>query len=241
MKTLFSLLFIVCSLSLLAQPDIINDKNAEVRQVSGYSAIKVSGGIDLYLSQGSEAVAVSASEEKYRSYIKTEVKNGVLEIYYDDDRKGENRKHERNGGDKKLKAYVSFKTLHRLNASGASDVRVSGTINVNSLKMDLSGASDFKGSVKIQDLQLEMSGASDVDIDGTVTNLKIDASGASDLDGYGLITESCVVEATGASDIRLTVSRTLSAKASGASSVHYRGNATVDKAEAHGASSVKKA
>ncbi len=63
---------------------VINDKNVEVRNVSSFSAIKVSGGIDVYLSQSNEdAVAVSASDEKYRDDIKTEVKNGVLNIYFD--------------------------------------------------------------------------------------------------------------------------------------------------------------
>ncbi len=61
----------------------INDANAEKRNVSGYHAIEVSGGIDLYLSQGDESVAVSASETKYRDRIKTEVKDGVLKIWYE--------------------------------------------------------------------------------------------------------------------------------------------------------------
>src|SRR5213075_1215330 len=61
----------------------IHDANAEKRTVSSFHAIQVSGGVDLYLSQGSEAVAVSASETKYRDRIHTEVKNGVLKIWYE--------------------------------------------------------------------------------------------------------------------------------------------------------------
>ena len=41
---------------------VVNDPNAEKREVKGFHAIEVGGGIDLYLSQGNEAVAVSASE-----------------------------------------------------------------------------------------------------------------------------------------------------------------------------------
>ena len=56
---------------------IINDKNAEIRNVSAFTGIKVSGGIDVYLSQSNEcALAVSASDEKYNVNIKTEVRNG---------------------------------------------------------------------------------------------------------------------------------------------------------------------
>ncbi len=42
---------------------------AQVRKVSGFHAIKVSTGIKVYLSQGTEAVAVSASKEEYRDKI----------------------------------------------------------------------------------------------------------------------------------------------------------------------------
>jgi hypothetical protein len=65
------------------QAQKINDANAEKRNVSGYHAVEVSGGIDLYLSAGEESVAVSASETKHRDRIKTEVKNGVLKIWYE--------------------------------------------------------------------------------------------------------------------------------------------------------------
>ena len=71
MKKLFFLLsFTILALTVTAQK-VINDPNAEKRNVSGYHAISVSHGIDLYLSQGNESVAVSASETKYRDRIKT--------------------------------------------------------------------------------------------------------------------------------------------------------------------------
>ena len=71
MKSLFSFLFIALTFSGYAQ-DIINDKNAETRAVGSFSAIKVSGAIEVYLSQSnSEALAVSASEDKFRARIKT--------------------------------------------------------------------------------------------------------------------------------------------------------------------------
>ena len=55
------------------------------RNVTAFSGIKVSGGIDVYLSQGDDySLAVSASEEKYRDNIKTEVRNGILVISYND-------------------------------------------------------------------------------------------------------------------------------------------------------------
>lgn len=240
MKQILTILFAFTGLLSFAQDkDFINDKNAVTRSIGSFSAIKVSGGIDLYLSQGeTEALAVSASEEKYRDKIRTEVKNGTLEIWYDQDKLQD--KLNLNSGNRKMKAYVSFKSINKLNASGASDVLVSGTINLNSLRLDLSGASDFKGKVKLTDLNIDMSGASDVNIEGSVSTLRIDASGASDLKGYNLSSDDAVVDVSGACDVNITVNKTLSAEASGASSISYKGNAVVKKMNSSGASSIRK-
>ncbi|HET6993867.1 MAG TPA: hypothetical protein VFI06_02740, partial [Chitinophagaceae bacterium] len=77
MKKFIFLLSLVTTVMTVSAQKVVKDANAEKRNVSGYHAISVSNGIDLYLSQGSESVAVSASETKYRDRIKTEVKNGV--------------------------------------------------------------------------------------------------------------------------------------------------------------------
>ena len=83
MKKLLSVLFFAAITSAIPAQKTINDANAEKRTAGGYHAVEVSGGIDLYLSQGDESVAVSASETKFRDRIKTEVKDGVLKIYYE--------------------------------------------------------------------------------------------------------------------------------------------------------------
>src|SRR5262249_26030118 len=144
----------------------INDPNAEKRNISGFHAIEVSNGIDLYLSQGDETVAVSASEPKYRDHIKTEVKNGVLKIYYET-----NSNFHFTIGDRKLKAYVSFKDINKLNGSGGSDIFVDGTIKVSQLSLDVSGGSDFEGKVELNDLRVDASGGSDVKISGKAGKL----------------------------------------------------------------------
>ncbi|MFL5810265.1 MAG: GIN domain-containing protein, partial [Flavisolibacter sp.] len=73
---------------------------------------------------------------------------------------------------------------------------------------------------------------------GASSDLKVDASGGSDFHGYDLVTETCTVEASGGSDIDITVNKELSAEASGASDVSWKGSATVKKVKASGAGSV---
>jgi len=232
-STVAVLLFVTAS---FAQNQVISDANAQKRSIGSFHAIKVSHAIDLFLSQGNEeAVAVSAKTDEYRDRIKTEVENGVLKIWYDED-----GKFWKNTGNKHLKAYVSFKTLDKLTASGASDVVMNGTLKGDALSMNMSGASDFKGSIGVRSLDVDLSGASDATIDGKVEDLVVEASGASEFKGYDLETENCKAHASGASDIKITVNKELNAQASGASGVYYKGNGVIRDLKSSGASSISK-
>lgn len=235
-KLLFFALSLVLATSIMAQDEkiFVNDKNAQPRSLTeSYQAISVSGSVDLYLSQSDEeVVVVSASDVKYRDRIITEVKNGELKIYYND--KGL----QWNSGDKKLKAYVSFKTIQKLTAAGASDVFVNGVMKTDALKISISGSSDFKGAVDVNQLVLDQSGSSDARISGRAQNVKISVSGASDVKGYDLVTEYCEASASGASDIQITVTKELTANASGASDIYYKGEGITRNIKSSGASSV---
>ncbi len=231
MKYLFVFILSAFYVQLFGQT-VINDKNAEVRNTSSFSGIKVSGGIDLYLSQGNDyALAVSASEDKYRNEIKTEVDNGVLMISYG----GGSLRYNTN---RKLRAYVSFKTLESIEATGACDLNINETFKANSVKLKLSGACDIKGSLDIDNFDIDISGASTVKVKGAVRNLKIDASGASDLKNYDLVVDNCIASLSGASDVKITINKSISAKASGASSLNYKGNPEKKDVNTSGASSI---
>lgn len=233
MKKVFSLLIAVFFVAIGFAQKTLHDANAEVRTVSGFHAIEVSGGIDLYLSNGDEAVAVSARDKEVRDRIVTEVKDGVLKIYVDW-KKGLRFNFKGNS----MKAYVSFKTLDKLSASGGSDVLLEGAIKTDKLHVDLSGGSDFKGKVEVGSLTVNQSGGSDSNLSGTVTDLRIDASGGSDFSGYDLLSDNCVINASGGSDINITVNKELYAEASGASDVNWKGKAEVRGMKASGAGSV---
>jgi putative autotransporter adhesin-like protein len=234
MKKLLS--FIAFSLLLTAaNAQQINDPNVEVRQLKGFSSIRVSNAIDLYLSQGTEeVVAVSAEKVAWREHIKTTVEGGVLSIRYENTGDGFKM------GNRKLKAYVSVRNLQNLHASGASDVVIAGKLTGGDVVIELNGASDFKGSVDFKSLNLKLNGASDANITGRVITLKVDANGASELKGYELEADNCTAEASGASDIKITVNKELSAKASGASGVYYKGTGVIRDIKTSGASSISK-
>ncbi len=231
MKSFLFALFLL-PLAAFAQK-VINDPLVQLRDVPAFTGIRASGGMEIFLSQSdNSAVAVSAIESRFRDRIMTEVKNGVLVISYDND-SGEWLR-----GDKKLRAYISFAKLESLDVSGACDINLENTLRSSSLLLRLSGACDIKGDVDITDLNLDLSGASDVKISGKVENMKLESSGASDVRNYDLVVQNCVASISGASDVKISIVNSVSASASGASSLKFRGNPSKKDVATSGASSI---
>lgn len=223
------------ALQLSMAQDVIYDENAEVRQVPKFSGIDVSGTVSLYLSQGSESgVIVSAVDSKYNNKIKTEVINGVLKISVD-------------GGvwnsfswaNKKLKAYVSVGTLHKIGVSGASFLNINGVFKSDTLGFDISGASEIRGRIEVSHYHLNISGASESKLSGSAGLGIIGASGAARLNNYDLQTKNCTVNASGAASVRITATNELNAAASGGSSIYYKGKPALSKINSSGGSSIK--
>ncbi len=234
LKILPSFLFILLVTAAGAQKTF-NDPNAEVRQASGFHAISVSNAFNVYLTQGTaEAVAVSAADQKGRDQILVEVKNGILYIGLKKDAWKLFK------GNRKLKAYISCKNIDRLDISGATDLFIQGTLKADDLRIDVSGASNAKGVLEAKSMIIDLNGASDMTASGRVGNLKIVASGASNFKGVELSTDYCDARASGASDIRITVNKELSAHASGASDVKFKGQGVIRDIKTSGAGSISR-
>jgi Putative auto-transporter adhesin, head GIN domain len=227
-KIIFAIFTLLVMMKSNAQSD---DANKQTRPISGFHGIDISGGIDLYLSNGPESVAISASSTSVRDHIKTEVENGILHVYME-----KNWYHGIGSGH--MKAYVSLPELKTLVASGGSDVFLQNQITAGDLQVRLSGGSDLKGKLNANRLAITQSGGSDVNLSGIVQNLQVDASGGSDLNGYELVTDYASLNASGGSESHLTVNKELRIIASGGSDVTYKGAATVREIKSSGSSSV---
>ncbi len=235
-KILIVLTVIVAALGVQAQKFVINDANAELRKVSEFTGVRISSAIDLYISQGDElGVAVSSSDIKVRDRIKTEVKDGVLRIWFDGGSGWNDWK-----GNKHMKAYVSVKTLTMIKADGACDVELMGKIKADKLSIDLGGASDLSGQLDCTELDMDVNGASDTKLTGNVGSISIRLNGASSIKGWGLVTDFCDIDANGASSINVTVNKEMKVKASGASDINYKGNGIIREMKSSGASSINR-
>lgn len=237
MKKLLSLLILVLSLSAFAQNDqVFKDAHATPRTLNGsFTAISVSSGIDLYITQGNEeSVAVSAIDQKHRDLIITEVVNGTLKIHYD------NRGVTWKTGNKKLKAWVSFKNLEKLKAEAGSNVLVSGSIRADKLDLDISSGAGFKGDVQTTYLSADISSGAGVRISGKTDQLSVDVSSGADFKGYDFATNYCTASASSGASVHVTINKELTAKASSGADIKYKGEALIREMKVSGGGGVKK-
>lgn len=150
----------------------------------------------------------------------------------------------------KLSGASDFHSVYGLYAqhvevelSGASDFECD--IAADAIEMVLSGASDIKGHVIATDLDLKLSGASDALLEGQVATLKIDLSGASSIkkkiveDRYALVCDRCEGLLSGASHAYIHCDGQIEVVLSGASDLHYTGDATTSGSTVSGGSDIE--
>lgn len=191
----------------------------QTRHISGFHGISVSSGIDLYLTQKSvEEVAVEAESEDLDKII-TEVEGGILKIYIK-----EKSWFNMNWNSKPRKAYVSFKTLEKLDASAGSDVVSEARLKLDKLNLDASSGSDVKLELEVNDLSVGSSSGSDISLKGTANVMQADASSGSDIDASELQSKICDASVSSGSDVKVNVTEKLDASASSGGDITYSGN-----------------
>lgn len=209
---------------MLSAQKIINDANAQVREVKNFHAIKISHGIELHLTQGNaEAVAVSASANEYRDKIKTVVEDGVLKIYYDNNF----LRHLSDKRNKNLRAYVSFKDLDGIDASSGASVQMESELKVSKLELVYSSGATFHGEVNVNNMKVDQSSGSVITLSGIVNELKVESSSGSIFRGFNLAVNTCNAESSSGSGVQVTVNKELNVDASSGGYISYKGTGVI--------------
>ena len=236
-QTLLSLILLL-SIGAFAQNDaVINDPNVQKRTLNGsFSAIQVSDGIELYLTQGNEeSIAISASEDKYLERYKTEVDNGTLKLYYDNKGMPWNTNDRR-----KLKAYVSFKTLQKLRASAGANVKMKSVLKTEKLESSFTSGARFDGEVDVETLDISSSSGAEINMTGKSGKLKVDVSSGAIFKGYELVVDFCDAEASSGAGVRINVNKELTVRASSGGGVRYKGTGVIRDMDVSSGGNVKK-
>lgn len=222
MKNLRSSIIAIVLLSISSTFALAQDSKSV--SVKNFNSLRVSSGIDLYISQGAnENLTIKGRNDVIEDVI-VEQNGGEITIKY---------KEGINWGrvfkNQSIKVYVNYKTLKSLSASGGSDVYTQNTLKTDELSLTASGGSDLKMALDCKNLSIRISGGSDAELSGNGDNLRLEASGGSDVDAFGFTVNYAKATVSGGSDANLMVNKMLEASASGGSDITYKGNASLKK------------
>ena len=222
MKNLKQLTIVLICLSLTAclngqfRRTVTGNRNVETkeRQAGEFTGIRVSTGIDVYLSQGNNHKITVETDENLHEYIVTDVRNDVLNIYADANIRSAERK----------RVYVTMKDITSVSTSSAGDVIGETPVRTKSLRLSASSAGNIKLDVFTDRIRADISSSGDVTLSGEADLLEATLSSAGDLNAFNLTVREADVSASSAGDADVTVSEKLTARASSAGDINYRGN-----------------
>ncbi|MFD0749801.1 head GIN domain-containing protein [Mucilaginibacter calamicampi] len=193
--------------------------DTEDRKVADFKGISLSGSFDYYIKQGSSNTVRVEAPAKILSYIVTEVKNGVLNVYTKN-----NTSWTSLFNSEKVAVYITAKDINSIQLSGSGDVFFHEGIKSADLRISLSGSGDITGKITATSVDCSLTGSGDIRLSGRAENAKVKVVGSGDFTAAELQTNNTYVEVIGSGDARVNATGSLNAKVSGSGDIRYRGN-----------------
>lgn len=228
-----ALLSIICGCSEFAGEPVTQ----EFAFSGTYTELDVADAFNVTVSKDVSKVVVTAGE-KVMPKVVVETVDGILKIHL-------RGAFGIRSGWSEMKAVVPYNSkLKKIDFSGASEFRSDFPLEDDRVDIHLSGASKFYGKVAARSLDLAMSGASYTDVAGQANQLNLDLSGASKMSDkssgrrYQFSCSKCEGAMSGASETYFHCDGDIRVEISGASKLHYSGNATTGDCRVSGGSAI---
>ena len=186
----------------------------ETREVGSFNGISASSGVNVYLFHGEENKVVVEADENLQECVMVKIDGTTLKCYIDCDIRRS----------KALNVYVNFTELNKIAASSGADVYGETLIVTDQLLLNASSAADIKIETIAGNISAKASSGADIVLKGKAGNLDATASSDSDINAKNLKANTCILNASSGSDIIVTVSESIDAKASSGSDIIYYGN-----------------
>jgi hypothetical protein len=197
---------------------------SETRAVAGFDAVSFTSLGDLTIQQGEREGLTIEAEDAILRHIRTEVRNGTLEIGFDEP-----------GAwlsvfpTRPIRFTLTVVQLEAVELSGAGNVVVN-TLETNRLRAKLSGTGSMTVSGLATDsLVADLSGAGSLSASGTADHLEVIVSGFGSFNGANLQSESAEATLSGVGGATVWATAQLNATISGLGSVNYYGRPSVNK------------
>ena len=212
-------------------------QETQERKVSSFSSVKVTGSMDVFLTEGSTETVKVEVKGIEADKISTEVEGETLVI------KMKNRDGDWNFYSSKntfVKVYVTYRALKAVANSGSSDIVCQSTIKSPSFDINLSGSGDFKADLDVKNLEVSVSGSADITLKGKAETQAIAISGSGDFEGQSLEGNNVTVRVSGSGDVNVWAKESIEARVSGSGDIIYKGNPSKEISKSSGSGTIRK-
>ena len=232
MKILFILFGLIVLLSACVTKYGSGRIITEERQLEGFSAIEVSGNIEVDVSTGSGYSVKVEADDNVMPYVSTNLSGDRLEISLA-------KNFEVNDGH--LKITVTAPEIKAVEASASAEVHALSGLKSNAeVELTTSSAATIKASVDAPLITLRTSSGSKIETKGMCKTLKVTASSGSSIEAKDLLSETTNATSSSGASIAVYASVNLEARASSGASISYSGNPLTNIDESSGGSVRKK-
>lgn len=218
----------------------------ETRNVSGFRGVTVGGGVIARVETGPDLVVLRGEEADLRM-IRTEIRDGVLQIGWEPNRGRETHgqvtalvRLQRaavlgsSGGARVEAAVASAETLE-LAASGGSELRIGSQMTPQKLSISVSGGAKLGVGVVTGDAAIALSGAARLALAGRAGAVTLAISGGAELAGESFASTSLQVHGSGGAVAKLRVDGPVQGALSGGARIHALAATTVNVSSSGGA------
>jgi hypothetical protein len=191
---------------------------SEVRDVSGFERVSVSGSGQLSIVQGDKESLSIEADDNLLPLIKSYVVGGTLRIGPENVNLSPTRE---------IHYSLQLKSLKELHLSGSLEAEAA-SLQTDRLLVSISGSGKVQlPRLTADDLEVRVSGAGDIQIGGKVTHQTIDISGSGNYQAGGCESQSAVIHVSGSGDATLWAQQSVEAHVSGSGNVGYYGSPQV--------------
>ncbi|SHG42150.1 head GIN domain-containing protein [Winogradskyella jejuensis] len=208
-----------CNFDINLGPGVSGDGNVVTKErniSSDFDKIKVSRGIEVYITQGNSTSLEVEADENLHDVITTEVDedNGLLRISSNENIKSSSSK----------KVILSVKDISSISTTSGSYVNSENAFDVDKLTISSTSGSHVDFDITSNSLKINSTSGAGVKISGQTRELNVSATSGSYIKAGDLKAENTRVSATSGANISVNTSKELTANATSGGSIKYSGN-----------------
>ena len=213
---LFLLTLFISTSCIFSGPSLRGDGNVvkETRKTKSFDEIKVSRGMNVYLSQGKKTNVVVEADQNLLDAIKISVEDNTLKITTNQSiRKATSKK-----------VFVTTPNISLVKSTSGSNVYSKTVISSNKLELSSTSGSNLSLEIECGKVDVSTSSGSNIKLMGNATSFTGKASSGSNLKAEKLITKNCTSSVSSGANLWITAKDNFNGHASSGGNLFYYGD-----------------